>query len=187
MVVAARVCCNELCNSSPRRLYFARWRRSDHPTATSAHSAPWEPDPRAQLRARGLRWTPQRRLILEVLAATDGPRHGQRARRALPRARPRHHPVDRLPDARRPRGARLRPPQPLGGRPRGVPRPAGGRPWPPPVPDLSPDLGAERGRDRGDRRADRAPVRVHRGRGAPHDHRPVCRVRGRGGGVAPPV
>jgi Fur family ferric uptake transcriptional regulator len=32
---------------------------------------PW-PDVRADLRSRGLRWTPQRRLILEVLEATDG-------------------------------------------------------------------------------------------------------------------
>lgn len=32
---------------------------------------PWS-GVQAQLRARGLRWTPQRRLILEVLAAQDG-------------------------------------------------------------------------------------------------------------------
>jgi Fur family ferric uptake transcriptional regulator len=42
---------------------------SDHPPAVEA--GPWA-DARDALRERGLRWTPQRRLILEVLAETSG-------------------------------------------------------------------------------------------------------------------
>ena len=41
--------------------------------------------------SRGLRWTPQRRLLLDVLEETEGHVTGQRARRALPGARPGHH------------------------------------------------------------------------------------------------
>jgi len=42
---------------------------SDHPPVVAA--AAWE-DAREALRKRGLRWTPQRRLILDVLAETSG-------------------------------------------------------------------------------------------------------------------
>jgi Fur family ferric uptake transcriptional regulator len=41
------------------------------PPAGSAPSPAWS-DVREQLHARGLRWTPQRRLLIEVLAETDG-------------------------------------------------------------------------------------------------------------------
>lgn len=41
------------------------------PPAGSPPSPAWG-DVRAQLHARGLRWTPQRRLLIEVLAQTDG-------------------------------------------------------------------------------------------------------------------
>lgn len=41
------------------------------PPAGSVPSPAWG-DVRAQLHARGLRWTPQRRLLIEVLAQTDG-------------------------------------------------------------------------------------------------------------------
>ena len=46
----------------------------NHPAAAdqpSAGAAAWD-GARAALRARGLRWTPQRRLVLEVLAETSG-------------------------------------------------------------------------------------------------------------------
>ena len=55
------------------------------------------------------------------------PRDRRRAGRALPGDRPDDDPVDRLPHAGRPRGARAAPPQPRRRRPRGVPRPAGRR------------------------------------------------------------
>jgi Fur family transcriptional regulator, ferric uptake regulator len=45
-----------------------------HRTAATVKSAtvkPWTGIP-DRLRARGLRWTPQRRILVEVLAATDG-------------------------------------------------------------------------------------------------------------------
>jgi Fur family ferric uptake transcriptional regulator len=41
------------------------------PTAEAGVAGPWA-DVREQLRSRGLRWTPQRRLILEVLGSTTG-------------------------------------------------------------------------------------------------------------------
>jgi Fur family transcriptional regulator, ferric uptake regulator len=37
----------------------------------AAQRQPWS-DVRARLRERGLRWTPQRRLLIEVMAETDG-------------------------------------------------------------------------------------------------------------------
>ncbi len=40
-------------------------------TTTTASSARWD-SVRARLHERGLRWTPQRRLLIEVLAQTDG-------------------------------------------------------------------------------------------------------------------
>ena len=65
-----------------------------------------------------------------------GPRHRRGAGRALPGARPGDDPLDDLPDPRRPRGARRRPPRPRSERPRGVPRPARRRARPPPLQDL---------------------------------------------------
>ena len=106
---------------------------------------------RDRLRARGLRWTPQRRTLIEVLSKTDGHVTGVGARRALPGDRPRDDPLDRLPDARRPRGARPAEPQPRRRRPRGVPRPAGGRPRPPPLHRLRDDVGDRGRRSRGPR------------------------------------
>jgi Fur family ferric uptake transcriptional regulator len=47
-----------------------RPRRPDEP-ARAGGREPW-PDLRDELRKRGLRWTPQRRLVLEVLAGTRG-------------------------------------------------------------------------------------------------------------------
>ena len=44
--------------------------RLDRATATGSGS-PW-PDVRAELRSRGLRWTPQRKLILDVLGEAHG-------------------------------------------------------------------------------------------------------------------
>ena len=41
------------------------------PSGAPAAGTPWTAIP-DRLRARGLRWTPQRRILVEVLAATDG-------------------------------------------------------------------------------------------------------------------
>jgi Fur family transcriptional regulator, ferric uptake regulator len=41
------------------------------PTATSPSSARWD-SVQSRLHERGLRWTPQRRLLIEVLSQTDG-------------------------------------------------------------------------------------------------------------------
>ena len=95
--------------------------RIDRPEPTPAR--PWDGVP-DRLRARGLRWTPQRRILVEVLSTDRRPRHRRRAGRALSGDRSGHDPVDRVPDARRPRGARRRQPQPRRRWSRGVPRPA---------------------------------------------------------------
>lgn len=44
---------------------------SRQPAARAADAAPWA-DIRERLHARGLRWTPQRRVLLEVLSHSDG-------------------------------------------------------------------------------------------------------------------
>ena len=41
------------------------------PGSVSPLAAPWD-DVQARLRARGLRWTPQRRTLIDVLSRTDG-------------------------------------------------------------------------------------------------------------------
>ena len=46
-------------------------RSTGRPIVTSSVADPW-PDIRSELRARGLRWTPQRRLILDVLGEARG-------------------------------------------------------------------------------------------------------------------
>ena len=86
---------------------------------------------RDRLRARGLRWTPQRADPDRGPVACRRSRDRGRARRALPGDRRRDDPVDRVPDAGRPRGARAAAPQPRRRRPRGVPRPARRHPRPP--------------------------------------------------------
>jgi Fur family ferric uptake transcriptional regulator len=44
---------------------------SPSPAERTADAAPWS-DIRERLHARGLRWTPQRRVLIEVLARSDG-------------------------------------------------------------------------------------------------------------------
>ena len=87
-------------------------------------------DVRRRLRARGLRWTPQRGVLLDVLAGVNGHVTGA-AGRTQPGDRPVDNAVDGLPDPRCPPGARPRHPQPWAGRPPGVPRQPGLEPRPP--------------------------------------------------------
>ena len=98
-------------------------------------------DVRDRLHARGLRWTPQRRTLIEVLSRTEGHVTGRRAGRAMPRGGSGHDPVDGLSHARRARGARSRQPQPRRRRSGGVPRAAGGGPRPPPLQGLRDGVG----------------------------------------------
>src|SRR4029078_13647505 len=73
-------------------------------------------------------------------------------------------PVNRLPDARRARGDRLRQSQPRIRWARAVPRAAGDRAWPPRVPALPHQLGDP---DRGSRRARLGPLAQSRLRRRP--------------------
>ena len=133
-------------------------------------------DVRDRLRARGLRWTPQRRLILDVLGATDGHVTGSEIVERCRAKDPETTPVDGVPDARRPRGARLPPPQPRGGRPRGVPRPPARRARPPALRPLQRLMGDPDGRGALAGRGSPAFARLPRPRRPSDDHRRVCRV-----------
>jgi Fur family ferric uptake transcriptional regulator len=52
-------------------LAAARMPSTPGPSTSGVPSGPWSEVP-ARLRARGLRWTPQRRVLLDVLAGTSG-------------------------------------------------------------------------------------------------------------------
>ena len=84
------------------------------------------PRPGTRCAPRGMRWTPQRRALLDVLSQTDGHVTGTELVERCRAARPGDDPLDGLSDARRARGARLRAPRPRPRRARGVPRPARG-------------------------------------------------------------
>ena len=133
---------------------------------------------RDDLRSRGLRWTPQRRLILDVLEATNGHITGselvERCRERDPDTTP--STVYRTLDVLEELGY-IRHSHSAAGREEFHVLP-GRRPRPPAVPRVPPDLGARGGRHQRAGPADRAPVRVHRGRRPPDDHRPVRRLRG---------
>ena len=136
-------------------------------------------DVRDLLRARGLRWTPQRRTLIDVLANTDGHVTGAELVERCRAHRPDDDPVDRLPHPGRPRGARAAQPQPRRRRARGVPRPARRRPRAPPLQRVRDDLGDRLGRS-GLARGDARPATRFRGGPQPPVHRgTVCRLRQR--------
>ena len=147
--------------------------------ASSGSYAPTRPvdwsDVRAQLRAGGLRWTPQRRTLIDVLSRTDGHVTGAELIERCRAVDPDDDPVDRLPNPRRPRGTGAGPAQPRSQRPGGVPRPARRHPRAPPLHRLRIDLGDPGRRGRGPRRVPARQPAVRRRRDPPVDLR---RMRG---------
>ena len=140
---------------------------------------------RDQLRARGLRWTPQRRTLIEVLSRTDGHVTGaeliERCRAVDPTTIP--STVYRTLDVLEEPGPG--PPQPRRRRPRGVPRPARA----PSTATSTARRAGRPGRSRPTRRrssssALRAEPRLRRRRDPPVDRRRMRRVLGEGGSLS---
>ena len=115
------------------------------PASPSPASAVTWNQVRERLHERGLRWTPQRRLLIDVLSRTDGHVTGAELVERCRASESRDHAVDRLSHAGRARGHRPHPPCPRARWPRGVPRPAGTGARPPPLHGMPCGLG-DRGR-----------------------------------------
>ena len=146
-----RVAVASPCNKRAAHLILRRMSADGSSAASTGPSRtaqPWE-GVRDRLHARGLRWTPQRRVLIDVLSRSDGHVTGAELIERCREADPSTVPVDRVPDPRRARGAGDRASRARRRRPRGVPRAPELRPRAPPLHPTA----ARRGRSTSRRRA----------------------------------